>query len=93
MSDEEKDDSIPNAKPSSKQLFTRLPPLDNPKSLLSSDPSKIYTIQDPSKKQSSLHVAIRCRPLLKHENKANFYEIVRVMDKKVEVFDSNGNSS
>jgi len=41
-----------------------------------------YT-KEPVKKQSSLHVAIRCRPLLKHEIKANLYEILRIMDKKV----------
>ena len=39
-------------------------------------------IQD-TKKQASLHVAIRCRPLLKHEIKNNQYEILRIMDKKV----------
>lgn len=39
--------------------------------------------KEPVKKQSSLHVAIRCRPLLKHEIKANHYEILRIMDKKV----------
>lgn len=43
-------------------------------------------MQDQCKKQSSLHVAIRCRPLLKHEIKANYYEILRIMDRKVSKF-------
>jgi hypothetical protein len=34
-------------------------------------------------KQASLYVAIRSRPLLKHEVKAGLYEILRIMDKKV----------
>ena len=40
----------------------------------------------PNKKQASLYVAIRCRPLLKHEVKAKLYEIIRIMDKKVNFY-------
>ncbi len=87
MFDEEKDEQ------SSAVGSTKLPHIkpylghsqapENHKSSQALDPPKIYSVQEPSKKQSSLLVAIRCRPLLKHELKANMYEIIRIMDKKV----------
>jgi len=52
-------------------------------------PEEVLQPTDPQRnqlepvKQSSLYVAIRSRPLLKHEVKAGLYEILRIMDKKV----------
>lgn len=47
------------------------------------DIRKVTVAQEGSRGQAKLMVAVRCRPLLKHELKANLYEIVRIMDKKV----------
>ena len=60
---------------------------DNPKASLAAS-----IVGDQDTKSSSLlvcfnallfQVAVRCRPLLKSEVRANIYEIVRVVDKKV----------
>jgi len=55
----------------------------NTKFTQSLDARKVTMAQEGSRSQVKLMVTVRCRPLLKHELKANLYEIVRIMDKKV----------
>lgn len=53
-----------------------------------SQPTDALKNQTDSKKQASLYVVIRSRPLLKHEIKANLYEILRIIDQKVTYLDT-----
>jgi len=83
MSDEEKVDNEIGIQKVHLKQYGHMQNVEFHKSSHKLEQEKIIGPIDPNKKQSSLLVAIRCRPLLKNEIKANCYEIVRIMDKKV----------